>query len=84
MGGGMVAAISLISSSLIIPGPLGMAPTNPSADAPNPIACRASSWELIQQTFILGFINVLLITGRFLWMLSRNKGMQSMAGTQDE
>src|SRR5438477_3926714 len=54
MGGGTVAAISAICSSLMTPGPLGMAETNPSADAPAAMAMRASSTELMQQTFTRG------------------------------
>ena len=47
-------AISAICSSLITPGPLGIAETNPSADAPASIAMRASATELMQQIFTRG------------------------------
>jgi hypothetical protein len=49
-------AICLISSSGIGPGPLGILPTNPIAEAPNWIAVFASSILLMQHILILGFI----------------------------
>jgi hypothetical protein len=55
-GGGTVLTILKINSSSITPGPLGIFPTNPNADAPHSIAVFASSMLLIQQIFILGFI----------------------------
>jgi hypothetical protein len=52
--GGIVAAISAINSSGIGPGPLGIAETSPTADAPASIASRASSTLAIQQIFTRG------------------------------
>jgi hypothetical protein len=43
-------------SSEIGPAPLGMAETNPIADAPQRMASRASSMVLMQQIFTLVFI----------------------------
>jgi hypothetical protein len=58
--GGIVAAISAIRSSGIGPGPLGIADTSPTADAPASIAIHASSIVAMQQIFtrglVLGFI----------------------------
>lgn len=51
VGGGTVAAISVISGSGIGPGPLGMAATNPTASAPCRTARRASSTVAMQHTF---------------------------------
>src|SRR5690349_11756185 len=59
--GGIVAAISAINSSGIGPGPLGMADTNPTAEAPCSIAIHASSTLAIQQTLIRG-LNVARIS----------------------
>lgn len=53
--GGICAAISAIRSSAIGPGPLGIADTSPSADAPCSIASQASSMLAIQQIFTRGF-----------------------------
>ena len=50
----MVAAIRAIASSEITPGPLGMAETSPKAEAPQAIACAASTGDLIQQIFTRG------------------------------
>jgi hypothetical protein len=44
----------VICSSLITPGPLGIAETKPSAEAPTSIAKRASAIELMQQIFTRG------------------------------
>lgn len=55
-GGGMVCAISRISASLITPGPLGMSPTKPKADAPYFTAVCASCTLLMQQILILGVL----------------------------
>jgi hypothetical protein len=41
--GGILRAISLMSSSVMMPGPLGMFPTIPSAEAPAEMAILASS-----------------------------------------
>jgi hypothetical protein len=46
-----VAAILVIKSSGMTPGPLGISDTNPSADAPILIAKRASSTLPMQHTF---------------------------------
>src|SRR5687768_16438336 len=54
--GGIVAAISAISSSGIGPGPLGIADTSPTADAPCSMASHASSTLGMQQIFIRGFV----------------------------
>jgi hypothetical protein len=54
IGGGTVAAIRAIASSEITPGPLGMAETSPTAEAPQVIACAASAGDLIQQIFTRG------------------------------
>jgi len=54
MGGGTVAAISAICSSLITPGPLGMRETRPSAEAPHSMASAASSTPEMQQIFTRG------------------------------
>ena len=54
--GGIVAAISAIRVSGIGPGPLGIAETRPTADAPCSIASHASSTLAIQQIFIRGFV----------------------------
>jgi hypothetical protein len=52
MGGPTEAAIRAIVGSSITPGPLGIAPTSPSASAPCAIARRASSGEAMQQILI--------------------------------
>src|SRR5687767_286717 len=52
--GGTVAAISAIKLSGIGPGPLGIADTNPIADAPCSIAIHASATLAIQQIFTRG------------------------------
>jgi hypothetical protein len=54
--GGIVAAISAIRSSGIGPGPLGIADTSPTADAPASIAIQASSTLAMQQIFTRGFV----------------------------
>jgi hypothetical protein len=54
--GGIVAAISAIKLSAIGPGPLGIADTNPTADAPCSIAIKASTTLAIQQIFTRGFV----------------------------
>lgn len=58
--GGIVAAISAIRVSGIGPGPLGIAETRPTADAPCSIASHASATLAIQQiftrVFLIGFI----------------------------
>jgi len=54
MGGGTVAAISAIRSSLITPGPLGMCETRPNAEAPHSMASAASSTLEMQQIFTRG------------------------------
>ena len=59
--GGTEAAIALINSSAIGPGPDGILPTNPIADAPKEMACTASSWLEIQQIFILGLTQSILV-----------------------
>jgi hypothetical protein len=55
-GGGTLAAICLICSSDIGPGPLGILATRPIAEAPWSIAILASSMLCMQQILILGFI----------------------------
>jgi hypothetical protein len=54
--GGTVAAISAINSSGIGPGPLGIAETNPIADAPASIAIHASAMLAMQQIFTRGLL----------------------------
>src|ERR1043165_5957944 len=54
MGGGTAAAISAMRSHGITPGPLGIAETRPSADAPASMARRASSMEAMQQILMRG------------------------------
>ena len=54
--GGIVLAISAISSSGIGPGPLGISETNPTAEAPYLMASHASSTLAIQQILTLGFL----------------------------
>jgi hypothetical protein len=54
IGGGTVAAIRAMASSEMTPGPLGMAETSPTAEAPQAIACAASTGDLIQQIFTRG------------------------------
>ena len=58
MGGGISLVIKDMSSSEIMPGPLGMLPTSPRASAPCFMARKASSKLLIQQILILGLSNV--------------------------
>jgi len=58
--GGIVFTISEIFSSEITPGPLGIAETNPNADAPLLIASWDSSTELIQQIFTRMLFNEIL------------------------
>jgi hypothetical protein len=55
IGGGTVAAIVAIKASSIGPGPLGIAETSPTADAPHSIASLASSTLAMQQIFTRGF-----------------------------
>src|ERR1043165_1092741 len=64
--GGIVAAISAISSSGIGPGPLGIADTRPTADAPCSIASRASATLAIQQIFTRGVKNGRISSDTFL------------------
>src|SRR5205085_6374322 len=52
--GGTRSAISAINSSAIGPGPLRIADTSPTADAPNSTAMRASSRLAMQQIFTRG------------------------------
>ena len=47
-------ARSAIRSSVMTPGPLGMCPTRPSAEAPKRMAVRASSRLLMQQILMRG------------------------------
>jgi hypothetical protein len=54
IGGGTAAVIFTIMSSEMIPGPLGMAETNPNAEAPQMMAMSASAEDLMQQILILG------------------------------
>jgi len=54
IGGGTLAAMRLISSSAIGPGPDGIAPTKPTAAAPAFIAMAASLSLEMQQIFIRG------------------------------
>ena len=58
MGGGISLVIKDMSSSEIMPGPLGIFPTNPRASAPCFMARKASSKLLIQQILILGLSKV--------------------------
>src|SRR5688572_31669972 len=51
VGRGTAAAMRAISASSIGPGPLGMAETRPMAEAPAPMASRASSRSAMQQIF---------------------------------
>ena len=53
MGGGTVRAIARIKSSEMIPGPLGIEETSPTASAPASIAVRASSMLPMQHTLTL-------------------------------
>ena len=78
--GGTPATISAIPSSGIGPGPLGMADTRPSAEAPCSIARRASSGFWMQQIFtrrriMLGFdhqfFSALVLTVRRIVRLSK-------------
>ena len=55
-GGGIDLAMRQISSSAIGPGPEGIRPTNPIADAPRLIAISASGSSTMQHTFTLGRI----------------------------
>src|SRR5689334_21846030 len=64
--GGIVAAISAISSSAIGPGPLGIADTNPTAEAPCSIASHASATLAIQQIFTRGLENGRICSDTFL------------------
>ncbi len=52
MPGGTILAIENIASSEMMPGPDGIRPTNPKAEAPYRMAIWASSRELMQQIFI--------------------------------
>src|SRR6266436_3438957 len=56
IAGGMCRAMSAIASSEITPGPLGMAETSPTAEAPQEIAARASASEAMQQILIRGIV----------------------------
>jgi hypothetical protein len=64
--GGICAAISAISSSGIGPGPLGMAETSPTADAPCSIASHASATLAMQQIFTRGFSVAFIFSDTFL------------------
>lgn len=63
--GGIVAAISAIKVSGIGPGPLGIADTRPTADAPCSIASHASSTLAMQQIFTRGFVLGFISLKRF-------------------
>gem|GEM_PF-6244972 len=63
IGGGTVWAIRLISSSSITPGPPGICPTRPNAEAPFSTATFASSILLIQQIFTLGLAILFQVLG---------------------
>lgn len=63
--GGIVAAISAIKVSGIGPGPLGIADTRPTADAPCSIASHASSMLAMQQIFTRGFVLGFISLKRF-------------------
>src|SRR5204863_9244633 len=52
IGGGIRAAISAMRSSAIGPGPLGIADTSPSAEAPCRTASSASEMLAMQQTLM--------------------------------
>src|SRR6476659_1502718 len=67
--GGIVAAISAINSSEIGPGPLGIAETSPTADAPCSIAIHASATLAIQQIFTRGLENGCISSDTFLEIL---------------
>jgi hypothetical protein len=54
IGGGTVAAIFAMSSSLMTPGPLGMCETEPRADAPHLMAKAASSTLPMQHILTRG------------------------------
>jgi hypothetical protein len=54
MGGGTTAVMRSMTASSITPGPLGMCDTNPTAAAPDAIASRASSGDLMQQILTRG------------------------------
>jgi hypothetical protein len=54
MGGGTVGTMAFIKSSEIIPGPLGISPTKPNAEAPYRTASFASKILLIQQILTFG------------------------------
>src|SRR6185312_343062 len=58
IGGGAAAAISAIASSPIVPGPLGIAETSPSASAPQRIASCASATLLMQQILTRGMVRM--------------------------
>jgi hypothetical protein len=57
--GGTDAAISAIASSEITPGPLGIADTSPTAEAPYRMAMAASATLLMQQILTRGFTRTL-------------------------
>src|SRR5207247_1195447 len=57
MCGGIVFAISAMSSSAIGPGPLGILATRPTALAPAEIAIFASTMEAMQQILTRTFID---------------------------
>lgn len=52
--GGTVVAISVMVSSAMTPGPLGMAETNPNAEVPYRTAMAASATLLMQQILTRG------------------------------
>ena len=80
MGGGMCRAISAIAPSGMTPGPLGIAETSPSADAPQAMAARASSREAMQQIFTRGVD----LTGDALGRLTRHKVSCGQEGAQPQ
>src|SRR6185437_11319823 len=63
-GGGTMAAISAMSLSLMTPGPLGILPTRPSAEAPTETASRASAIDMMQQILTLGLAIAVIVSVR--------------------
>ena len=55
----------------MVPGPLGMLETNPSADAPHEMAVSASLIDLIQQTFTLGTTFQIWMSARMVQAISK-------------
>src|SRR5205085_3059589 len=60
-GGGTLTAISVINSSEMTPGPLGISDTSPTASAPHSTAARASSTLAMQQTLTRGRIGSIVL-----------------------